>query len=259
LKIIYYTLILFKQHFIVIDNFMIPKQEHFTLANFEGSLDFLICLIQKEEIDIYDVSIQGLIQQFLFQMGESDEGLDRGAEFIGAAAYLVWLKSKTLLPRDEQLTVEGETIEDPHFEIIHHLIDYCRFKQAAKELASRQEKQQACYFRGIEIPEWKKPLGIHHVSLEELSTLFKEMMGRAEQIRPRIEEENWRVCDKIGIIRRLLQEHSLFSFSDLFSPQQSRAEMIVIFLAILELMKIGELAIIREESSSSLSVLRNYD
>lgn len=232
---------------------MILKNDHFALANFEGPLDFLMCLIQKEEIEIYDVSIQELIQQFILQLtSRQEEGLERGAEFIGTAAYLVWLKSKTLLPRNEQPTEEEEVIEDPHFEIIHHLIDYCRFKQAAKELTSRQEKQQAYYFRGIDTPKWKKPLGIDHVSLEELSQLFKDMMSRAAQMKPQIHEENWRVCDKIRIIRRLLQEHSHFSFSELFSSEQSRPEIIVIFLAVLELMKIGELAVGREQSSNSL-------
>ncbi len=231
---------------------MILKNDHFTLANFEGSLDFLICLIQKEEINIYDVPIQDLIQQFILQLAKEEEGLEKGAEFIWTAAYLVWLKSKTLLPRNEQSVETEEAIEDPHFEIIHHLIDYCRFKQAAKELTSRQEKQQACYFRGIEVPEWKKSLGIHHVSLEELSLLFKEMMSRVAQMKPQIYEENWRVGDKIRIIRQMLQQDAAFAFTLLFSPQQSRLEMIVIFLAVLELMKIGELAVGREQSSNSL-------
>jgi segregation and condensation protein A len=231
---------------------MVLTQDCFTLANFEGSLDFLLCLIQKEEIEIYDVPIQELIQQFLVQLTQEEEGLEKGAEFIGTAAYLVWLKSKTLLPQNEQLQSEEELVEDPRFEIIHHLIDYCRFKQAAKELASRQEKQQACYFRGVDVPEWKKPLGIDHVSLDELSHLFKEMMSRAAQAKPQIQEESWRVCDKIRFLRRGLQERSSFLLAELFSPQQSRPEIIVIFLAILELMKIGELAVGREQSSASL-------
>ena len=173
------------------------------------------------------------------------------------ASYLVWLKSKTLLPSHEQEDLGGleEIIEDPHFEIIHHLIDYCRFKQAAKELTFRQEKQQSCYFRGIENPEWKKPLGIDHVSLEELSVLFKEMMQRASQTRPLIQEENWRVGDKIRIIRRWLQENVTFPLAYLLSPEKSRPELIVIFLAVLELMKIGELAVGREQATGILVVL----
>jgi segregation and condensation protein A len=232
---------------------MILKHEHFSLANFEGSLDFLLCLIQKEEFDIYDVPIQELIKQFIHKLAlwEQTE-LEKGAEFIGRAAYLVWLKSKTLLPCNEQSLDPEETIEDPHFDIIHHLIDYCRFKQAAKELTLRQEKQQACYFRGIEMPEWKKPLGIEHISLEELSQLFKTLMRSAPQVAPPIQEENWRVSDKIRLIRRYVQESPSFPLITLLSSQQSRAEIIVIFLAILELMKMGEIAVGREHMTATL-------
>lgn len=233
---------------------MILKNDHFTLTNFEGPIDFLLCLIQREEIDIYDIPIQEIIQQFIIHLRQTEEeGLEKGAEFIGTAAYLVWLKSKMLLPRNEQMeSEEVEVIEDPHFEIIHHLIDYCRFKQAAKDLVSRQEKQQACYFRGIDAPEWKKPLGIDHVSLEELSELFKEMINKSAQNITQIQEENWRVSDKIRSLRRMIQEHRSFPFINIFSSQQSRPEMIVIFLALLELMKIGELAVGREQSSGAL-------
>ena len=157
-----------------------------------------------------------------------------------------------LLPSNEQSESEEEKVEDPHFEIIHHLIDYCRFKQAAKELSLRQEKQQGCYFRGIDVPEWKKPLGIDHVSLEELSNLFKEMISKAAHTKPQIQEENWRVCDKMRILRRLLQEEMTFAMHQLFSVEQSRPEIIVIFLAVLELMKTGELAVGREQASGTL-------
>lgn len=235
---------------------MILKNDHFALANFEGSLEFLLCLIQKEEIDIYEVPIQDIIQQFIHKLSHlEEESLEKGAEFIGLASYLVWLKSKTLLPSAEEAPELEEVIEDPHFEIIHHLIDYCRFKQAAKELAVRQEKQQACYFRGIELPEWKKPLGIDHVSLDELSQLFKEMMSRAVQNPPPIQEETWRVSDKMREIRRRLQDRSNFSLGLLLSPQQTRLEIIVIFLAILELMKSGEIAVGREQESKTLLII----
>lgn len=235
---------------------MISKHDNFTLANFEGPLDFLLCLIQKEEIDIYDIPIQDLIHQFILKLTEwKSHVLDRGAEFIGTAAYLVWLKSQTLLPQEEQTLNFEEIIEDPHFEIIHHLIDYCRFKNAAKELSLRQEKQQACYFRGVEMPEWKKPLGINHVTLEELEHLFKEMMGRAPQAISQIHEEFWRVSDKISLIRSWLQERTSFPLVLLLSPQLARMELIVTFLAVLELMKIGELCVGREPDSLTLLIV----
>lgn len=222
----------------------------FVLPNFEGPLEFLLNLIQKEEIDIYDVSIQELTQQFLHKLREWHERqVDKGAEFISTAAYLVWLKSKMLLPKQEEPASLEEEEEDPHFEIIHHLLDYCRFKQAAKELGVRQEQQSACFFRGVPaVPEWKKPLGIQHLSLEELAHLFKDMMSRTTASRPQIYEENWKVSDKIRAIRLLLDEHPSFFFESLFSLGKSRLECIVTFLAILELMKSGEIKVGEQEN-----------
>jgi segregation and condensation protein A len=235
---------------------MIINSDHFTLANFEGTLDFLLCLIQKEEIDIYHVSIQELIQQFMLRFPEKENPeLQAGAEFIGNAAYLVWLKSKMLLPHDEQDTEEEEKIEDPQFTIIHHLMDYCRFKQAAKDLTVRQEQQQSHYFRGVdEPPEWKKPLGIDHISLDELSQVFQQMMAKAIQTKPQIHEEEWRVSDKMRMIRQRLREENLFLLQELLLPEKSRAEIIVTFLAILELMKTGELAVGKQTSSLQLCI-----
>ncbi len=234
---------------------MIQKQDHFALENFEGPLEFLLSLIQKDEINIYDVSIQELTQQFLEKLSEwQAHYLEKGAEFVGTAAYLVWLKSKMLLPKQEQTMEEEIPEEDPHFEIIHHLLDYCRFKQAAKELTIRQEQQQACYFRGSHAPEWKKPLGLNDVSLEELSSLFREMMKRSEQSKGLIQEENWRVSDKIRSIRHLLQSQNSFAFETLFAPDKSRLELVVIFLAILELMKLGLAGVGKDSSSSQLII-----
>lgn len=217
------------------------KETPFSLPNFEGSLDFLLRLIQREEIDIYDVPIQELIRQHL--AGEEEEKLVQGTEFIGAAAWLILQKSNTMLPKERQSVDELEVAPDPHFEVIHHLIDYCRFKRAAKELCLFEEKAAACYFRAIEPPEEKGWLLVNSVSFAELSHIFQEAMKRAVQKSPEIYEEPWRVADKIKAIRSSLQQISSFPIMHLFLPSQSRLEIIVIFLAILEMMKMGELVL----------------
>lgn len=234
------------------------KQEDYRLSNFEGPLDFLLSLIQRDEIEILDIPIQELIQQFMLQRDGSKNKLESGSEFIAIAAHFVWLKSKALLPSSECIEEEKTAEDDPHFEIIHHLIDYCRFKQAAKELAKLQEKQQACYVRGVEIAEWKKPLGIDHISLDELSLLFKEMILKGEtQNKTKIQEENWRVSDKIKWLRHMLGEILSFPLMNCFHSQQSRGEMIVLFLAILELMKMGEI-IVKRDLISKIIVIEKY-
>jgi len=234
------------------------KADHFALDNFEGPIDFLLYLIQKDEIDIYEIPITELIEQFINKLKEWEgKQLDRGAEFIGTASYLVYLKSKMLLPKHEEKIDDDliELEEDPHFEIIHHLIDYCRFKQTTKELLGRQDVQQQLYFRGVHPAEWKKPMGIDHLTLDDLQGLFKEMIAKAAIPIGQIQEENFKVSDKIRLIRNRVKEEGQFLFESLFSSLMSRVELIVIFLAILELMKLGEISVGREKESAVLLVL----
>ena len=239
------------------------KNEVFSLTNFEGPLEFLLYLIQREEINIYDISLQELTQQCLLKLKEwQAKKVDLGAEFIGSAAYLLWLKSKTLLPEHEKESdfLPEDIEEDPNFDIIYHLLDYCRFKDAAKELAERREQQSTRFFRGVvDTPEWKKPMGIDHISLDELSVLFKNMMARTAIARPCIHEENWRVSDKIREVRRLLKEESSIRIDSLFAPEKSRVEWIVIFLAILELMKIGDIKIGRHVQTQAILIFAQQD
>ncbi len=228
---------------------------HYALENFEGPLDFLLCLIQREEIDIYEIPLHDLIQQCLQKLNEwKERQIEIGTEFIGIMAYFVLLKSRMLLPQLDTAPSDDELEEDPRFEIIHHLIDYCKFKQAAKELTARQEQQSACFYRGLPDFTYQKPLGIDHVSMEDLAGLFKEMMRKALLPIQQIFEENWRVSDKISHIRSLLKENAVFPLHALFYPQKSRIELIVIFLAILESMKLGIITVGRERDTSILLI-----
>lgn len=223
----------------------LQDQEIFSLDNFEGSLDLLWHLIHRNEIDIYEVALTQITKQYVEKIRElSSSGIDLGAEFISQAAALVWLKSKTLLPKHEQEEVLEEEY-DPQFEIIHQLLDYCRFKQAAKELAQREEQQSAFYARGVdEIVEAKKNLGINHLTLEDLATMFRQVLSRAASQKGVIHEEIWRVADKIKSIRSWLQEQKSIPFGLLFTAEKSREELIVTFLALLELMKVGEARVV---------------
>lgn len=224
----------------------------FKLSNFEGPLEFLLHLIQKDEMDIYEVSLNSLIEQF---QNSEIHSLDSGAEFLGNASFLLWLKSKTLLPKHEQEPTPEELELDPRFEIIHQLLEYCRFKQAAKEIALLEQKQGNFYCRGSETLGPKKPLGIDHLSINDLANYFQQVLSKASPQTGLVQEEEWKVSDKIIWIEELfLKEHTL-SFNILFIEQMSRIELIVTFLAILELMKMGRLKAIRIEDE--LYAVRN--
>ncbi len=223
--------------------------ETFALENFEGPLEFLIRLIQTQEIDIYEVSIQKIMEQYIEKQEERDHyDVDSGAEFIGTASLLLYLKSRMLLPKHE-LPLEAEMDLDPTFNIIHKLLEYCRFKDAAKSLSKLEDEQSAFFGRGIDEPfEVKKNLGIEHLTLQDLASLFKDIVARSVHKTGQIEEEVFLVSDKIRHIQKMLKEQTEIKFENLFNPELSRDELIVTFLAVLELMKLGEIRVIKDSS-----------
>ena len=229
----------------------------FRLENFEGPLDLLWHLINRQEIDIYEIAIKEITHQYIAKVKEASiMEIDQGAEFISLAASLLWFKSKTLLPKHEQQSDQNIDEEiDPNFSIIHHLLDYCRFKQAAKELTEREMQQGAFYPRGIEGSELKKPLGIEHLSIDDLSSLFQEILAKASPRRGTIHEEEWKVSDKITFLKNLLNKQEKILFTDAFNPSMSRDELIVTFLALLEMMKAGEAKVILEQKSKNITII----
>ncbi len=233
----------------------------FTLDNFEGPLDLLWYLVTSEEIDIYEVPVHKLTNQYLLLLQDPNvklnaHYLDKGAEFIGIATALLWLKSKTLLPKEEEdkESLGFDEDNDPNFSIIHHLIDYCRYKQAAKLLKEKEYSQAAFYPRGKEESEIKKSLGIHHLSLDDLALLFKQILAKAAPARGVIYEDTWKVSDKISAISHLLNMQNKIQFYDIFKEASSREELITIFLALLELMKLGIAHVIYHPSQNIVFV-----
>ncbi len=222
-----------------------------SLENFEGPIDVLYHLVQQCEIDIYEVKLQIVTEQFLNLLKQVPSSVDVGAEFIATAAALVWFKSKTLLPKDEQPIDEINEEEDPHFEIIHHLVEYCRFKEAAKDLIDRERQQKGYYSRGLVTPaELKRPLGIDHLTLEDLTALFKEIALKSSSQRGTLSGETWKLADKLSELRDWLALRNKIYFKEIFSFDKSRLELIVFFLAVLELMKLGEICAIRDEDDN---------
>ncbi len=234
------------------------EQETFRLEIFEGPLSFLLHLIQKSEIDIHDIPIHEITAQYLHRL--KDASFETGAEFIGAASILMWMKSKRLLPKHEPET-EIEEEMDASFEIIYKLLEYCRFKEAAKHLATREESQNILFGRGVHsLPEPKKQLGIEHLTSENLSDLFREILARSKEGRGKIHEETWRVSDKILQIRRQIKEGGRIAFGALYSTEKGKEELIVTFLAMLELMKIGDCFVGRETGSGTVFIYEgSYD
>ncbi|MBN9377658.1 MAG: segregation and condensation protein A [Chlamydiales bacterium 38-26] len=232
------------------------NEDIFALENFEGPLDFLLHLIQKHEIDLSEVSIKKITEQYIKKLEEMQTpSVDAGAEFIASTSFLLWLKSRMLLPKHEQILSSEEEELDPRFNIIHQLLDYCRFKDAAKELTQLELSQSAYYSRSqdpnIEI---NKSLGIEHLTIDDLANLFKQALAKASVETRIIQEEEWRVADKIRWIRHHLKNSSELEIYELFVEGKSKMELIVTFLAILELMKIGDVQLIKNQNQKVLLI-----
>lgn len=239
--------------------FLNSEQNSLSLKNFEGPLAFLVYLVQKSEIALSEISVFEITEQYVSLLAkESERSLDAGAEFIDYTALLIWLKSKRLLP-SESLEEDLEELKaELPFDILPQLLEYCRFKKVAKELSSREEGQDLTFKRGI-IPtseELPKPLGIERVGLDELGALFQELLAKAEAKKGVIHEEEWRVSDKISYLRERIKKEERIRFGALFMGEPSKNEIVVTFLALLELMKMGLLDVIYDETKEHVLLIR---
>jgi segregation and condensation protein A len=229
----------------------------FSLNNFTGPLDLLLYLVQKCEIDIGSIFVQQITSQYLEYLNSlQDTRVDAGAEFVVNTASLILLKSRALLPSNERPIAEEEAI-DPRFDMMCQVADYCRFKQAAKNLSVRESQQQGYFFRGhAETFEVERKSGVQHLSLEELAGLLENALKRAAVRQPKIiREEEWRVADAIVFIKEELQQHSHLLFEAVFSGERCREELIVLFLAVLELMKQSEIAVVEDQATKEVRII----
>ena len=214
------------------------------LPEFEGPIELLWALVQRNEVNVCNLDLKDLIDQMASALGCSEDHLDMGAESIAHASNLLWIKSRALLPKVE---VEAMVAEDPsnlQMAMLQKLVEYCRFKDAASHLSLREEKANESFLRPLTTIEGiKKPLGIEHVSLSELAAVFQGVLDKAKGTLGTIEEEEWRVSDKMQQIRALLESNENIPFESLFSTEYSKLELIVFFLAVLELMKLNEIRV----------------
>lgn len=206
-----------------------------TLENFKGPLDLLLHLIQQDEIDIYTVEIQSIIRQFLEEMLEAHEAhVDAGAEFLGGASALLLLKSKKLLPGLNQS--EGEEKES-YISILQELIEYCSFKDMAKKLSLIENTEGRLYPRGTSACLEKPPLSTGNLSIEDLSNALAAILKKKLPTAHKIKESDLLVSQFIQTLQLILMNNRHIPFSDFFTLTKSREELIVSFLALLQLMK----------------------
>lgn len=229
---------------------------------FEGPLDLLLYLIKKEEVDIYSVNLTKLATQFIEyieMMREFD--LEIAGEFLVMASTLMYIKSRELLPVDQQVQVEGEEDgEDPRWELIRQLVEYKKFKDAAAKLSVLEERQEGIFPRVPGKLEFtsEAPAVKPDVSIFDLLNAVTSVLKRfAHQDNAReIFEDKWTVSEKIDYILRILTAREHVRFSELFEDAMSRSEVVCTFLALLELIRLKQLACAQSEAFAEIEIRR---
>jgi segregation and condensation protein A len=214
------------------------------LEIFEGPLDLLLYLIKRDEIDIYEISLERITHQYLEYLQAFKElNIDVAGEFVVMAANLIYLKSRSLLPADLQPPEEDAEEGDPRWDLIRQLIEYKKFKEAAEQLQLRELEQERIFARsGNPPPVADAPLRLGEVGIFQLINAFQTVMKRveAQENLREIFGEHFTVSDKIDSILQRMANGASVRFSELFEAVASRVEIAVTFLALLELIRLKQ-------------------
>ncbi len=234
------------------------KEVTFHLEVFDGPLDLLLHLLSKNKVEIKDIPIAAILDQYLAYIRQMQEfDLEVASEFITMAAQLMYIKSKMLLP-----VYEDEAQEDPRASLVEALLEYQRIKEAGSVLSLRAQIGRDLFVKGQESLEKEKTAFTGSYSYEVLTCALEDILQRAQRKLPPpvtafqgiVGRETVPVDDKIGDIVRLFVTKPKLSFEKLVLSAKSRSEIVAIFLAVLELSKTRKIMI--EETEEGDCTLR---
>ena len=230
---------------------------------FEGPLDLLLYLIKKDEVDVLDVNIERITKQYIEYLDTFKMlNIDLAGEFIVMAANLMYLKSRTLIPKPVRPPgTEEEDEDDPRWELIRQLIEYKKFKDAAQFLGRRQLQMEGVYPATPEVPDLKKAdaeAGIGELGIFDLIRAFQKVLDRfkKEDLRE-IVDDRFTVADKIEFLLHRVPPGDSIPFYQLFDGATTRDEVIVTFVAMLELMKLRQFRITQAGLLGEITLFRN--
>ncbi len=237
------------------------------LEVFEGPLDLLLHLIDKNKVDIYDIPIVEITEQYLAYIKQMEtEDMNVMSEFLVMAATLIDIKCRMLLPKE--VNEEGEE-EDPRAELVEKLLEYKMCKYMSYELKDRMVDAQKNFYKKPTLPkevlEYRQPVDYEELlgdmTLQKLHEIFKQMMKRQEdKIDPvrstfgQIEKDEIDMDLKTTYVDAYVRSHKTFSFRKLLEKQNSKMEVIVTFLVILEMIKTGKIAIEQEDTFADIII-----
>jgi len=240
------------------------------LQAFEGPLDLLLHLIEKNKVDIYDIPIVEITNQYMEYIRNMEmQDMNIMSEFLVMAATLLDIKCKMLLPKEED---EEEEEEDPRAELVQKLLEYKMYKYMSLELRDRQLDAQKSYYRVKALPkevlQYQPPIDYQELlgdmNLAKLNMIFQATMKRQEdKIDPvrsnygNIEKDEVDMDSVVLFVQAYAREHKEFSFKNLLEKQKTKMTIIVSFLVILEMMKVGDITISQEEIFDDIKIVSN--
>lgn len=237
------------------------------LQVFEGPLDLLLHLIEKNKVNIYDIPIAEITDQYMEYIHQMQrEDLNIMSEFMVMAATLISIKCRMLLPKE--INEEGEE-EDPREELVRQLLEYKMYKYMSYELRDRMAAAAKNVYKAPTVPKevlsYREPVDpeelLKGLTLAKLNDIFQSVIRRQEdKVDPirskfgKIEKEEVSLSDKMGEVEDYARSHRYFGFRDLLSKQSSKVQVIVTFLSILELMKMGKIRISQKETFGEIYI-----
>ncbi|WP_270392259.1 segregation and condensation protein A [Butyribacter intestini] len=240
------------------------------LEVFDGPLDLLLHLIEKNKIDIFDIPIAEITRQYMEILSASEtDDMDVMSDFLVMAATLLKIKSKMLLP--VQVDEDGEEI-DPRAELVERLLEYKTFKYASYELKDKQMDAEKILYKKSTIPkgiaDYKETVDVSEllgdVTLARLRSIFNDVMKKQiDKIDPirskfgQIKKETVSLQDRMLYIEEYAMRHKSFSFRTMLEKNSGKTMVIVTFLGILELMKVGKLLIVQERIFDDIKITYN--
>lgn len=238
----------------------------YKLEHFEGPLDLLLHLIEKNKVSIYDIPIVEITNQYLDYVNHMDkEDLNLVSDFLVMAATLIDIKSRMLLPREE----EEESEEDPRTELVNRLLEYKKYKYISQELADLEDSAGLHLFKPATVPpevaRYEPPVDLDELldglTLARLQTIFHQVMKRKEDKIDRvrssfgtIKKEPISLEERIGSVMDYARKHRTFRFRQILEQGADKLEVVVTFLAILELMKIGKIHLTQEHLFDDMEI-----
>lgn len=228
------------------------------LPEFEGPMDLLLHLIRENKVDIYDIPISLITGQYLEYIEIMKElNLEIAGDFLVMASTLIHIKSRMLLPPDEEL--QTENMEDPRLELVQRLLEYQTFKDAASILKEKEDEALKLYGRQPGVLEEEETLSpelyLFDVNLFDLLTAFNKLLRNAPPEMHTITRETLTVKDKMMHIADVIENLESIRFEELFRDSFNRVQLIVTFLALLELLRLGLARVYQEKEFGNIWVI----